>query len=67
MQVSEIEVSDSSPTSFYGNAGEADRWGSELELQWSPTDNLLIALSWAHIERRLREVPAGVRHGYLLG
>ena len=58
MQVGMIEVSDSGqPTSFTGNAGEAERWGSELELQWSPTDNLLLAASWAHMDGDFEEYP----------
>ncbi|MBK6279536.1 MAG: TonB-dependent receptor [Gammaproteobacteria bacterium] len=58
MQVGMIEVSDSGqPTSFTGNAGKAERWGSELELQWSPLDNLLIAASWAHMDGDFEEYP----------
>ncbi|MCG3170224.1 MAG: Vitamin B12 transporter BtuB [Pseudomonadales bacterium] len=59
MQVSQIQVNaQGQPTSFIGNAGEADRWGSEIELQWSPTDNLLVAASWAHLEGDFEKFPA---------
>ncbi|MCG3170056.1 MAG: Vitamin B12 transporter BtuB [Pseudomonadales bacterium] len=59
MQVGMIEVSDSGqPTSFTGNAGKAERWGSELELQWSPLDNLLLTASWAHLDGDFDKYPA---------
>ena len=32
LQVSEIRLINNSPTSYYGNAGEAERWGSEMFL-----------------------------------
>ena len=58
LQVSQIKVSPTGqPTSYITNAGQADRWGSELELQWSPLDNLLIAASWAHIDGDFDEFP----------
>ena len=58
MQVSQIQVNaQGQPTSFIGNAGKADRWGSELELQWSPLDNLLVAASWAHLDGDFDEFP----------
>ena len=40
-----------------GNAGKAERWGSELELQWSPLDNLLVAATWAHLDGDFEEYP----------
>ncbi len=59
MQVAMIEVSDSGqPTSFTGNAGKAERWGSELELLWSPLDNLLLSVSWAHMDGDFDKYPA---------
>ncbi len=58
LQVSQIKVSPTGqPTSYLGNAGKADRWGSELELQWSPLDNLLIAASWAHMDGDFDKFP----------
>jgi iron complex outermembrane receptor protein len=70
MQVGQIEVSPSGqPTSFTGNAGKAERWGSELELQWSPLDNLLVAASWVHLDGDFEEYPpqcgTGAYAGYL--
>ena len=51
-QVSEIEVDELTlqTTSFIGNAGKSERWGAELEVQWLPTDDLLISLSYSHID-----------------
>jgi len=50
LQVSQIEVDDQGlTTSFIGNAGEAERWGTEVEVQLLPTDNLLLALSYTHM------------------
>jgi iron complex outermembrane recepter protein len=58
LQVSQIKVSDTGqPTSFIGNAGKAERWGSEVEVQWSPLDNLLVSASWAHIDGDFEEFP----------
>lgn len=58
MQTSQIQVSPTGQlTSFIGNAGEAERWGTELELQWSPTDNLLVSASWAHMSGDFEKYP----------
>ena len=63
-----IEVSDSGqPTSFTGNAGKSERWGSELELQWSPLDELLLSASWAHLDGDFDEYPARCGTGAYLG
>ena len=45
-------------TSYIANAGKAERWGSELEVQWSPLDNLLVAASWAHMDGDYDKYPA---------
>ena len=56
LQVNQIEVDESGrTTSFIGNAGEAERWGAELEAQWLPTDDLMIALSYAHVSGDFEE------------
>ena len=58
MQISQIQATpDGRLTSFITNAGEADRWGTELEVQWSPTDNLLISASWAHMSGDFEKYP----------
>jgi len=59
MQVGMIEVNDSGqPTSFTANAGKAERWGTELELQWSPLDNLLLTANWSHLDGDFDKYPA---------
>lgn len=57
MQISQIQAIDNKLTSFITNAGETDRWGSEIELQWSPTDNLLVSASWAHMSGDFEKYP----------
>ena len=58
LQVSQIKIGPTgTPTSFVGNAGKAERWGSEVELQWSPLDNLLFAASWAHMDGDYDQFP----------
>ena len=58
MQVSQIQATpDGRLTSFITNAGEADRWGSEIEVQWSPTDSLLVSASWAHMSGDFEKYP----------
>jgi iron complex outermembrane receptor protein len=50
-QVSQISVDDNGQvSSFIGNAGKSDRWGAELEVQWLPLDDLMIALSYTHMD-----------------
>jgi len=49
-QVSQIEVVDLQPTSFIGNAGKSERWGGEVEVQWLPTDDLMLSLAYSHID-----------------
>jgi iron complex outermembrane recepter protein len=49
-QVSQIVVDENLQTSsFIGNAGESERWGAEVEMQWLPLDDLMISLSYAHM------------------
>ncbi len=51
LQVSQITVSESGQTSsFIGNAGKAERWGGELEVQWLPVDDVLVSLSYSHMD-----------------
>jgi len=50
-QVSQITVSESGQTSsFIGNAGKSERWGGEIEAQWLPTDDLMISLTYSHMD-----------------
>jgi iron complex outermembrane receptor protein len=58
LQTSQIAVSSTGQlTSFIGNAGQAERWGAEVEVQWSPLDDLLVALSYAHMDGDFEEFP----------
>ena len=57
IQVAMLRLVNGQPTSFTGNAGKAERWGSELELQWAVTDDLLVSASWAHMEGDFEEYP----------
>ena len=50
-QVSQIIVNEQGQTSsFIGNAGKSERWGGELEAQWLPTDDLMLSLTYSHID-----------------
>jgi iron complex outermembrane recepter protein len=50
-QVSQIEVNAAGQTtSFIGNAGKSERWGAEVEAQWLPTDDLMISLTYSHMD-----------------
>jgi iron complex outermembrane receptor protein len=50
-QVSQIVVDENLQTSsFIGNAGTSERWGAEVEAQWLPLDDLMIAISYAHMD-----------------
>ena len=50
-QVSQIVVDENLQTSsFIGNAGSSERWGAEVEAQWLPLDDLMISLSYAHMD-----------------
>ena len=35
---------------FIGNAGKAERWGGELEAQWLPIDDVMLSLSYSHMD-----------------
>jgi iron complex outermembrane receptor protein len=50
-QVSQITVDENlQTTSFIGNAGKSERWGAEVEAQWLPLDDLMVAVSYAHMD-----------------
>ena len=57
MQVGMMRLVNGQPTSYTGNAGRADRWGTEVEVLWSPTHDLLFSLSWAHLDGNFEEYP----------
>ena len=50
-QVSQILVSETGQTtSFIGNAGQAERWGAEVEAQWPPLDERTVVNARLGIE-----------------
>lgn len=57
LQVGLIDTSSGTPNSFTTNAGEAERWGAELELLVAPTENLTLGLSYSHIDGDFEEFP----------
>lgn len=58
IQVGQIKVGPTGqPTSLTVNAGEAERWGAEVELQWSPMENMLLALNYGHVDGDFDEYP----------
>ena len=42
-------------SSFIGNAGQSERWGTEVEAQWLPLDDLMVSLSYAHMSGDFEE------------
>ncbi|MCG3168617.1 MAG: hypothetical protein CALGDGBN_00114 [Pseudomonadales bacterium] len=69
MQIGTIKVDPNTgtPTSGFQNAGKAERWGSEIELLWVPTDDLRFAASWAHLDGDFEEYPPVCGTGAYLG
>jgi len=57
LQSSVIRVVNSAVTSSVVNAGEASRWGADVELLAAPTDNLTLGLSWSYIHGDFDEFP----------
>lgn len=57
LQVSRIETVNGTPTTRIANAGSAERWGGEMELQVAPTDSLVIGLSYAYLHGDFEEYP----------
>lgn len=57
LQVSQIKTDGSTATTVISNAGEARRWGGEVELQVVPFDDLLLSLSYSHISGDFEKFP----------
>lgn len=57
LQVGLIDVEAGTPSSRTTNAGEAERWGLELEMLVAPSDSLVLGLSYAHIDGDYEEYP----------
>ncbi|MEZ5573837.1 MAG: TonB-dependent receptor [Halioglobus sp.] len=57
LQVSLIETVNGTPTTYITNAGKAERWGGELEVQVAPIDDLIVGVSYAYIHGDFDEFP----------
>lgn len=57
-QVSQIKITpDNRALPGLGNSGQAKRWGGELEVQFLPTEDLLLSLSYAYINGEFESFP----------
>ncbi|HBM84313.1 MAG TPA: TonB-dependent receptor [Halieaceae bacterium] len=57
IQLANTDSSGGSATTRIINAGEADRWGGELEVLAAPIDNLVLGLSYAYIHGDFDKFP----------
>ncbi len=57
IQISGILIEDGAATTRIYNAGKAERWGGELEIQAAPIEDLLLSLSYSHIHGDYDEFP----------
>ena len=57
LQVSQILTSGGAATSLLTNAGEAERWGVEIESAFLLTPDMLLNLSYSHISGDFEEFP----------
>ena len=57
VQLSTIQLEDSTPTTSILNAGEAERWGAEVEVTVNPIADLLIGLNYAYINGDFEDYP----------
>ncbi|EGG28262.1 TonB-dependent receptor [Aequoribacter fuscus] len=57
IQVAVSDTSSGSITSGLVNAGEADRWGSEIELMGALSDNLVLGFNYSYINGDFEEFP----------
>jgi iron complex outermembrane receptor protein len=57
VQVSQIKTEGGAATSLITNAGEADRWGGELEVQVAPIDDLLVSVGYSYVHGDFEKFP----------
>ncbi|TDG14704.1 TonB-dependent receptor [Seongchinamella unica] len=57
IQTTTIDTSGGSASTKVVNAGEADRWGGEVEFLVAPIEDLILSLSYAHIDGDFEEYP----------
>jgi iron complex outermembrane receptor protein len=57
IQLANTDSSGGTATTRIMNAGEADRWGGELEVLVAPINNLVLGLSYAYVHGDFEEFP----------
>ena len=57
LQLSSTLVEDGTPTTSILNAGEAERWGGELEVTINPLEDLLVGINYAYINGNFEDYP----------
>ena len=57
LQVSQIKTEGGAATSLISNAGEADRWGAEIELTLAPIEDLILQLSYSYVNGDYDKLP----------
>lgn len=57
VQVSQIKTEGGQATSVISNAGEADRWGGELEIQVAPAEDLVLGLAYSYVNGDFEKFP----------
>ncbi|MDP5063040.1 MAG: TonB-dependent receptor [Haliea sp.] len=57
LQVSQIKTDGGQATSVITNAGEADRWGGELEIQVAPAEDLLLSVAYSYVTGDFDQFP----------
>lgn len=57
LQTSQIKTEGGSTTSVIANAGEAERWGGELEVQVMPVEDLILSMSYAYVTGDFEKFP----------
>lgn len=57
VQLGTISTESGSATTSIRNAGEADRWGGELEILVAPLEDLMLGLSYAYIHGDFEDYP----------
>lgn len=57
LQVSQVVIVDGAPSSLITNAGNAKRWGGEIEVLVAPIDDLVIGMSYAYLDGDFDEFP----------
>ncbi|WP_339639009.1 TonB-dependent receptor [uncultured Haliea sp.] len=57
LQVSQIKSDGGTATSLITNAGEADRWGGELEVQVAPVEDLVLSVAYAYVTGDFEKFP----------